>query len=286
MMYGSIGILFHPRVAEASTLAEQAGSTLRTGGYRVWSCSAWDDAALARIPDTDLLLCIGGDGTVLRAARAAIPYPIPLLGINMGRLAFLSELSPNDALQRLPEVLAGSGRIERRTMLRAEVTLPRGGRAVDPGVQHALNDVGLGRAGGRPVDVRVLVDGVSIEVIRADGVVVSTATGSTGYNLSAGGPVLYPEAEELVLTPVAAHLSRVRPIVLPRDTRVELRLETDVRAVASFDGQVDFMLQPGASVHVHRSEDIARFVRLGPPGDFYRNLTHLLDFDRGGEPRD
>lgn len=281
-----VGILYHPRVAEAHTLAGRVAEDLGARGHRVWSCSAWDDAVYAYIPDTDLLVCIGGDGTMLRAARAAIPYPIPLVGINMGRLGFLSELHPGEALYRLPEVLAGAGRIERRTMLRAEVTLRGGLPAPDLRPQHALNDVGLGRFGGRPVDVRVLVDGVPIEVIRADGVIVSTATGSTGYNLSAGGPVLYPEAEELVLTPVAAHLSRVRPIVLPGDTQIELRLESDVRAVASFDGQVDYALQLGATVHVRRSEHIARFIRLGPPGDFFRNLTHLLDFDRSYEPHE
>jgi NAD+ kinase len=197
----------------------------------------------------------------------------------MGRLGFLTELSPGEALHRLPDVVDGAGRVERRIMLRAEVTLQGGLPATDLGVQYALNDVGVGRAGGRPLDVHVVVDEVQIEVIRADGVIVSTATGSTGYNLSAGGPVLCPEAEDLVLTPVAAHRSRVRPIVLPRDSRVELRVETDVRAVASFDGQVDYMLTAGATVHVRRGEHIARFVRLGPPSDFFRNLTHLLNSD-------
>jgi NAD+ kinase len=281
-----IGILYHPSVAEAHTLADQVREALCAQDREVWSCSAWDDAALTHIPRTDLLVCIGGDGTMLRAARAAIPYPIPLLGINMGRLGFLTELSPAEALDRLPDVLAGAGRIERRSMLRAEVTLPGGLPAADLGVQYALNDVGMGRAGGRPLDVHVVVDGVQIEVIRADGVIVCTATGSTGYNLSAGGPVLYPEAENLVLTPVAAHLSRVRPIVLPRNSRVDLRLLTDVRAVVSFDGQVDYTLPAGATVHVRRGEHIARFVRLGPPSDFFRNLTHLLDFDRRYDTRE
>lgn len=274
-----IGILYHPSVMQAQTLAEQARDALTGYGRDVWSCSAWDGAALEHIPRTNLIVCIGGDGTMLRAARAAIPYPIPLVGVNMGRIGFLTELSPGEALHRLPDVLAGAGRVERRTMLRGEVTLPGGLPAGELGTQFALNDAGVGRAGGRPLDVHVVVDGVQIEIIRADGVIVSTATGSTGYNLSAGGPVLYPEAEELVLTPVAAHLSRVRPIVLPRDSRVDLRVETDVRSVASFDGQVDYTLTAGATLHVQRAEHVARFVRLGPPTDFFRNLTHLLDFE-------
>ena len=114
-------------------------------------------------------------------------------------------------------------------------------------------------------------------MVRADGVVVSTATGSTGYNLSAGGPVLMPEAQEMVLTPIAAHLAHVRPLVLPRDTDVQLRLESDVRAVVSFDGQVDYPLMGRAIVRVRRSRYVARFIRFGPPSDFYRNLTQLLN---------
>ncbi|MFN8558891.1 MAG: hypothetical protein U0531_16655 [Dehalococcoidia bacterium] len=130
--------------------------------------------------------------------------------------------------------------------------------------------------------LHVDVDGVEVAVVRADGVVVSTATGSTGYNLSAGGPVLYPEARELIMTPIAAHVAHVRPLVLPPETRIDLRVDSDVRAIASFDGQVDFPLDAGAVVHVRRSEHAALFVRLGPPADFFRNLTHLLTFREDG----
>lgn len=271
-----LGILYHPSVAAAATLADELRTAVAGEVADIWMRSAWDQSAAGLMSGTDLLVCIGGDGTMLRGARTVIPHAIPILGINMGRLGFLSEVSPSDAIPRLREVLAGAGRIEERTMLRAEVVLPDGSLA--PGVehQHALNDVAVGRYGGRPVYIHVFIDGVRVEAMRADGVVVSTATGSTGYNLSAGGPVLAPQAEEIVLTPIAAHLTHVRPLVLPRDTRIELRVETDLRAVASFDGQVDYPMPGGVSVRVQRSEYVARFVRLGPPTDFFRNLTQLL----------
>lgn len=280
MTFSTVGILYHPRVLAAPRLAEEVRLALDGRVRRVWSFSAWDPSAPDRIAGTDLLLCIGGDGTVLRAARIAIPHPIPILGVNMGRLGFLSELSPDALLPWLSDVLDGAGRIEERTMLRAELLLPDGSPAPGLPPQHALNDVTLGRSGGRPVDVRVRLDGVQVEVVRADGVIVCTATGSTGYNLSAGGPVLWPEARAMVLTPVAAHLSRVRPIVLPDDLSVELWLESEARAIVSFDGQVDHPLGNGVGVRIQRSEFLARFLRLGPPTDFYRNLTNLLDFNR------
>jgi NAD+ kinase len=286
VVYEVVGFLYHPSVPAARVLAEELHHALVQEGLRAWHRSAWDESAAPYLATTDLLVCIGGDGTMLRGARSVIPHPIPILGINMGRVGFLSEVAPRDALPRLREVLAGAGRIERRTMLQAEVALPGGAAPADLRRQHALNDVAVGRFGGRPVYVHIIIDGVRVAVIRADGVVVSTATGSTGYNLSAGGPVLYPEADELVLTPIAAHVAHVRPIVLPADTRIELRVETDLRAVVSFDGQVDYPIQGGTTVHLRRSEHVARLIRLGPPADFFRNLTQLLDFSHRVEPRD
>ena len=281
-----IGILYHPTVPAAESLAGDLAHALVSAERQVWSRSAWDDSATGEIAGTDLLVCIGGDGTMLRGARLVVPHPIPVLGVNMGRLGFLSEVSPVEALARLRDVLGGDGRVERRMMLRAEVLKPGDGPVTDLPPQEVLNDVAVGRHGGRPVNVHVHIDGVRLESVRADGVVLSTATGSTGYNLSAGGPVLWPESDCMVLTPIAAHLSHVRPIVLPGDTRVELRIETDLRGIVSFDGQVDYLLAGGASVVVRRSEHIARFVRLGPPSDFYRNLTQLLGRTHGGDGRE
>ena len=280
-----IGFLYHPTVPAARELAGRLQRAVAGRVARVWSLSAWDTGVTAEVAGTDLLVCIGGDGTMLRGARAVIPHPVPMLGVNMGRLGFLSEVSPEQALPRLMEVLDGAGRIERHMMLSADVMRPDGRPASDLVRQHVLNDVAVGRSGGRPVYIHVIIDGVQVEVVRADGVVVSTPTGSTGYNLSAGGPVLWPEVEEMVLTPIAAHLTHVRPLVLPRDTVIELRIETDLHGIASFDGQVDYPLAGGASVHVRRSEHIARFVRLGPPSDFFRHLTQLLGQTRAA-PRE
>ena len=275
-----VGIYLHPSLESAAALAAQLTSLLCARGIAVWSCSAWDRTAAAEhMPGTDLLICIGGDGTVLRGARSAFPHPVRILAVNMGRLGFLSELTPEETPAVVLAVLEGAGRIEERTMLTGEVCRPDSDPPNLPvAPQLALNDIVVGRyAPGRPVYITVVVGGEVLETVRADGVIVATATGSTGYSLSAGGPVLFPESRQLVITPVAAHLSRVRPIVLPPDMSVELRVATDHRAVVSFDGQIDEELVSGACVRIHRAPYLARFVRLRPPAEFYQKLIRHLD---------
>lgn len=277
---GKVGLFLHPNLEAAQSLGDQLRTLLEGRGCQVWAASAWDRAAAARnMAGTDLLICIGGDGTVLRGARAAVPHPVRILAVNMGRLGFLSELTPAETPEEVLAVLDGAGRVEDRTMLAGEVCHPEDGTPVtNLPVQYALNDIVVGRyAPGRPVYINVRVEGESLETVRADGVIVATATGTTGYSLSAGGPVLFPEARQLVITPVAAHLSRVRPLVIPEGLSIELRVETDHRAVASFDGQVDEELESGACVRIHRAPYLARFIRLRPPADFYRKLIRHLD---------
>ena len=279
-----VGIYVHPSLRVAHELAERLAALVRDRGCSVWSCSAWDRmAAAAHMAGTDLLICIGGDGTVLRGARSAIPHPVRILAVNMGRLGFLSELDPDEAPAAVLAVLDGAGRVEERAMLVGEVCRPGDAERLPPlPPQHALNDIGVGRyAPGRPVYIHVAVEGAPLETVRADGLIVSTATGSTGYSLSAGGPILFPESRELVITPVAPHLSRIRPVVLPQDLTVELRVETDHRAVVSFDGQIDEELVSGDCVQIRRSPHVARFVRLRPPADFYHRLIRHFDEPAG-----
>lgn len=278
-MASTVGIFVHPSNRDAGTLAAVLETALAGRGHRAWSASAWDRSDMsARMAETDLLVCVGGDGTVLRGARAAIPHPVRILAVNMGRLGFLSELTPEEAPEAVLAVLDGAGRVEERTMIAGQVCRPTDEPQALGTPYEALNDIVVGRyAPGRPVYISIWVDGDAIETVRADGMIVSTATGSTGYNLSAGGPVLFPEARQLVITPVAAHLARVRPLVVPENLPVELRVETDHRAVVSFDGQVDEELETGACVRISHSPHVARFVRLRPPTDFYSKLINHLD---------
>lgn len=270
-----VGIFVHSRWSAALQLADRVQSVLGSEGCAVWQTSDWDDSTVAeQTPGTDLLICLGGDGTVLRAARTVVPHAVPILGVNMGRLGFLSEVRPSELIDRLGDVLAGSCRIEERTMLQAQV--PSWGAT-----HHALNDVVVGRASiGRPLYVEVAVDGVRLAIHRCDAVIVATATGSTAYSLSAGGPIMHPQSPELLLTPVAPHLGSARPLVLPSDTTIDLTITADKEAVVSVDGQVDRTLASGDSVSVCRSAHTARFLRFSKPEEYYTLLAEKLDWLR------
>ena len=276
--FAKVGIYYHPVLPAARALAVELAATLAHRVPQVWVSSAWDpDLSTRDLQGTDLLICIGGDGTVLRGARAVVPNPTRILGIDMGRHAFLTELGPEELRERLPDLLAGNHRIEERSMLAVRCAGVTAGRAPDSAV--ALNDVIVGRNSlGRPVYVNVRVDGELIGLLRADAVVVATATGSTGYSLSAGGPILDPLSRSLVLTPVAPHLAAAAPLVLPPDAVIELSPGSDESVGVSVDGQDQSSLGPRDAVTVRRSEFVARLVRFGEKpfsAQLSRRLTWL-----------
>lgn len=274
-----VGIFIAARWRGANELLESLRDVLASQVEEVWQTSNWDDSpAQEQIEGTDCIICLGGDGSMLWAARAVVPHAVPIFGVNMGRLGFLAEIGPKELMDKLPRVLAGEGRVEERAMLQLQV--PTWGQTF-----QALNDVVVGRSlAGRPVYLDVSVDGRRLAVYRSDAVIVATATGSTGYSLSAGGPILHPESRDLVLTPVAPHLAPARSLVLPGDAVVDLVLSTEEGATVSVDGQVNRALKSGDSVSVCRSPHIARFLRLSDPSDHYRILAERLEWLTGINP--
>ncbi|MPZ22571.1 MAG: hypothetical protein GEU28_03315 [Dehalococcoidia bacterium] len=279
-MIGRVGIAY-ANSGDTRAVVPAFEDAVRQTGREAWSATVWDDGLDGRMTGTDLLICIGGDGTVLRGARTAAVHDAPILGVNMGRLGFLAELSPREALANLPAILDGTlGRIEERAMLRAELLSPVIGTPPTPGEgpYHAVNDIILGRAGiGRPTYIQATVNGARLASYRADAVVISTPTGSTAYNMSAGGPILAPDLKAFAVTPVAPHLSLGRAIVLPGDASLELRVATDHRAVLNVDGQGELGLVSGGGVRVTVSEHAARLVRIAGPNEFYEHLSTRLN---------
>jgi NAD+ kinase len=272
-----IGVTYHPKSELARRCAEDISARLRPLVGDVWTASAWDERARdEHILGTDLLITCGGDGTVLRAARAVIPHPVVLLGVNLGRVGFLTEITPEALTPRIEEIAAGAGRIETRAMI--ETATMRGGEELHDRFD-ALNDVVIGRrAIGRTVQFSVRTDDTNIGNYRADGVIVATATGSTAYSLSVGGPILHPESRELIVTPVAPHLAPANSVVLPRGSLVEVEIAEGQTAILSVDGQPDMDLAGGDIVRVSTSDHTARFLRLGPPGDFYLRVGRRLNW--------
>jgi NAD+ kinase len=271
-----IGFLYRPGGDAARALAEDIARSSAADGLATWIASPLDGAAIAHdLPATDLLICVGGDGTVLSAARSVAPKPVPILGVNMGRLGFLCELGPAEAIERLPEILLGRYRVEKLSMLRTDLPASQAAPALE---LHALNDVLVGRgAVARPLNLTLQVDGTPVYSVRADGMIVSTATGSTGYNLSAGGPVLPPASRDLVVTVVAPHLSRVRPLVLPEGSILTITVDSDHEAILSVDGQINRPIANEDAIQVRRSPHVARLIRLGSAEHFYSRLSHYLD---------
>lgn len=244
---------------------------LKTQDIPSWRCSAWTpDEARPKIDGTDLLLSVGGDGTILRASRVAIPECIPILGINLGRLGFLTELRADEVKDILPRLLSGEGWIEERTILEASIP-------PDETKLYALNDIFVGRrSAARLVSITCRLNGGPLTTYRADGVIVATASGSTGYAMAAGGPVLHPQSKNMVLAPVASHFSFGKILVLPPATEIELKVSTTHDAMISIDGQLELPLNDGSIIAAKLSSHTARFLRLQPQGYFYRTLESRL----------
>jgi len=272
-----VGILYHPMIEAAHSLAEKLEKFLDSNGVSAWLCSAWEgERAKAQVSGTDLILSIGGDGTILRAAQAVVPGLTPITGINLGRLGFMTELSTDEAEAKLPALLAGEGWIDERAMLEAEL-LPTGQEHETAQMFYALNDVVVARGAiSRIVYVEASIDGELLTTYRADGVIVATATGSTGYSLAAGGPILHPQAKESLLLPIVPHLGSAYTLVLPSTAVVKLRISTAHQATLSIDGHINLPLPSGAIVTIRHSSNRARFLRIHSDTSFYGSLEQRL----------
>ena len=274
-----VGIFVATRWQGAEDVVARLRAAVEAEVPNVWQTSSWNDPeATAKIEGTDVIICLGGDGSMLWASRAVVPHAVPIFGVNMGRLGFLAEIGPEELMARLPAVLAGEGRVEERAMLQTQV--PAWGQTF-----QGLNDTVVSRnRAGRPVYLDVSIDGDRLTIYRADAVIVASATGSTGYSLSAGGPILHPESRNLVLTPVAPHVTSARSLVLPSDSVVDLTIHADDGATVSVDGQVNRELRSGETVSVCRSAHLARFLRLSEPTHYYRVLAERLDWLKSVDP--
>ncbi len=275
------GFAFNPTIPATLELRERAHAWCDETGVEHWDAAAGDVAAMtAGLPGTDVLVVLGGDGTLLRAAHAVAvaEADVPILGINLGKVGFLSKAAARDLERVLGRVVDGDYTLEDRMVLGVRV-LP-GGREDGARAFVALNDAAIVRAReARVVRLEVTIDGSHLATYIADGVIVATPTGSTGYSFSAGGPILDPTSRNLVVTSVAAYLSAIRSVVVsPRHTvRVQVLAAYDV--LISIDGHEDVLLNVGDVVEVRARQRPVRFVE--PRGatafwDLLREKAQLL----------
>ncbi|NLS77899.1 MAG: NAD(+)/NADH kinase [Chloroflexi bacterium] len=270
-----VGLLYHETLADSAQLAGEIARILGGFGATVWAgCCDDQGRIMAEVGKLDMIITLGGDGTILRTARLAAPYRIPVLGVNLGRLGFLAEMQPSEVLAKLPQLRDGEFWLEERLMLHAEHR--RNAHVV--GSYEALNDVfaGRGRA-ARVVRIAVTVDGARVGTYVADGVVVATPTGSTAYNLSAGGPIVAPDTDDLLLTPIAPHLTPARSIVLPSESTIKISIATQHDGMLTVDGWVDVDVKNEDELVITKSAYTAQFVRLGPRNYFYETLIQRLN---------
>ena len=244
-MAEAVGIVCHPRIDIGGPPVMEARRRLEQRGFRVWTyCATAEErpgALVDTLDGTRLIVSIGGDGTLLWTAQQAAAAGIPVLGINAGRLGFLTQVQLGEEGQALDRWAAGDFTLQRRALLEARV----GDR-----IFHALNDAVVHK--GIEINlirIEVSVDGQPAGQFDADGVIVSTPTGSTGYGLSLGGPILHPDVRALVYMPLNPHSLFNRPIVLPAQSRILIRLPKSA-AILTCDGQQNAELQPGAEVQV------------------------------------
>ncbi|KAA3665099.1 MAG: NAD(+)/NADH kinase [Chloroflexi bacterium] len=273
-----IGILHHPRIPESKPLAEEIGRWLTEQGVSTWVGSTWDESGInGQLDRLSMLVVLGGDGSLLRAARLSVSRKIPIFGVNMGRVGFLSEAQLDDWQERLAHVLNGDFWVENRLMLYA--TLRRNGHIVE--TFNALNDIVVGRGQqARVVRFTLRVDDDAVTNYTADALIVATPTGSTAYSMAAGGPLLPPQLHNFVVLPVAAHLSFDRALVLHETAVIEINVKMDHEAYITPDGQHGISLQDGDTVIIQKNNNLIPFARVDTPGYFYRRLMGRLGYVR------
>ncbi|HZJ24062.1 MAG TPA: NAD(+)/NADH kinase [Anaerolineales bacterium] len=264
-------ITSHPKMQEASIEAEEMSAYLKERGIEAPHGSIYDEELRKRIRrnEFDMLIVAGGDGTVLRAGHLCAPSGVPILGVNLGRIGFLIQVERQEWPEYFDKLFNGEAWIENRMMLHAEHM--RAGESL--GNWNALNEAVVARGQLlRPVRLTVSVDGRQLISYLADGLLAATATGSTAYALAAGGPILPPELRNILLVPIAPHLSVDRAVVLSEGSSVSITNRGE-NAVFSVDGQPPITLLEDDHVDVRAADVTTRFIRFGDPGYFYRNLT-------------
>ena len=272
-----LGFAYNPTSEPAVELRERADGWCRMRRIDLWAAQSGDIDALRReLPTTDILFVLGGDGTFLRAARAVAEIDVPLLGINLGKIGFLSKVEAGGFEDVLAQVAEADYTLEERMVIEGRI-LP-GGRSLDEERHVALNDIVVARGSlARVVRLDVSIDGSHLATFIADGLVVASPTGSTGYSFSAGGPILDPSSRNLVVTPIAGYLSAIRSVVVSPTQVVRCRVVDAHEALVSVDGRLDVPLVVGDVVEVRAVERPIRLVEPTGVPAFWDLLRHKVE---------
>ena len=270
----TVGIVVKHNVPEAKKLAREAGVFLEKKGKRV--LYDFEQSKDQIVGKADLMLVLGGDGTFLTVARRMVSRSVPILGVNMGQLGFLTEVKKSELFDVLTAALSGKLLVSERTMM--ECTHTRKGKRLSKTV--VVNDVVVSRGAiARIFDMQVLVDEMLVTNIKADGLIVSTPTGSTAYGLAAGGPIISPEVKAMAIVPICPHSLTLRPIIIPDTSEVTVVPQyKSGTVVLTLDGQTSVDLKSGDTIHVTKFAKHPLRVLGSPERDYYSLLREKLKY--------
>lgn len=274
----NIGVLAHPHRPGTAPLAEKVAQSLQARGIDSWVRTAWNAVnAQPLVEHSDLVIAIGGDGSMLRTARVCAPYGVPILGLNMGHLGFLAEITPEVWETAIDRLVAGEYWIEERMMIQCELWHRR--ECVT--TEDALNDVVISRgAVAKSVHLETYINDHWTTTYNADGLIISTPTGSTAYALAVGGPILPPDLNNILMLPVAPHLSMDRPLVLSQKSVVKVVVAPrsfQPEVVVTVDGELVGSMNTHDYIIVRASDQASLFVRLREPNYFFRSILDRLE---------
>jgi NAD+ kinase len=276
LKFKHVAVLAHQKLEDTFAEAQQVGAYLIEHGIQS-TVSLINDEGLTTMlaaKEFDLVVTLGGDGTVLRAGHLCAPHNVPILPINFGAFGFLIEVQGHNWSQALDRVIRGDYWLEQRMLMRADHL--RGEECL--GSWEVVNDAVIGRGYMvRPVHLAAHLDGHTLATYVTDALIVATPTGSTAYAMAAGGPVLPPGLRNLLIVPVAPHLSIDRAIVLAEGSNISVEVRSDHEAILSIDGKTPVTLLEGDRINVRVSEHTLQFVRFQDANYFYRNLVSLMD---------
>ena len=273
----NFGIAYNAQVDIASEISKEIYAYLTKAGARISSVGAIQDKTFQKeIKQRGLeaLIILGGDGTILRACHLCSSSKIPIVGVNLGTMGFLIELQRDEWRKHFPRLLSGDYRIENRMMLHADHFR----KEKKLGSWQVVNEVVVCRGQHvRPVRISTEVDGYPMASYVADGVIAATPTGSTAYALAAGGAILPPDVRNIIIVPIAPHLSPDQSIILSEGSKVAIKVHTTHQAVFSIDGHLPVTMKDGDQVLVNASDHDSLFIRFHDPGFFYRTLNRYLE---------
>ncbi len=272
MLYKKICTVVNPESSQAKDL-----SKILATKYSDLSWQIIENFDFSDINPMDLVIAIGGDGTLLRAVSLSLQYDVPVLGINMGTVGFMTEIEGENAIEELDFYFNQKVRTEVRSLLEVELNFDN-----KPKVYKALNDIVIARGSSvSMVETITEIDGIHLATYRGDGIVVSTATGSTGYSLALGGPVIDPKSNDFYIKPIATHMSQFGGVIVNSQSICQITISSRKDAQISIDGFIEHKISDGDKISLRISETNAKFLRKNPSNHYWSTITEKLGIRKG-----